>query len=178
MCSGADQPNRSIFHVRQEDILLGFVETMNLVDKQERWLAGIGQPIGRDRQHAPHLGHIRLDATEPLEFVFRLLSNDLGQGSFARARRTVKNERLNAVGFDGAPEKLARGQNMCLADKFVEGPRTHPCGQRGALGWLGGDGGGWLGWRGLCCYVKEIVPRHCSEHSRFLVRSETKRTPP
>src|SRR5437867_2745525 len=41
----AYQPYRAAFDVGQQNVLLRFVEAVNLVNKQDGWLAGIREPI-------------------------------------------------------------------------------------------------------------------------------------
>ena len=43
---GADESHGTGLDVRQEHILLGFVEPMNFVDEEDRWLTCIGEPVG------------------------------------------------------------------------------------------------------------------------------------
>ena len=66
--------------------------------------------------------------------------DDLRERSFARSRRTVKDQRLDAVGLDGAAKQLARRQDVRLAGVFVEVARTHPCGERLAAECVGRGG--------------------------------------
>lgn len=122
----ADQPHHAAFHIRQKNVLLRFVEPMNFVDEQNRGLAGIFQTIPRRSQNAPHVRHIRFHAAEPFEFIFRLVGNDLRERSFAGAGRPIKNQRLNPIRFDSAPEKLAGSENVVLPAIFVQRLWAHP----------------------------------------------------
>src|SRR5438876_11013881 len=45
----ADQTKISSFHIGQKNVLLRFVEMMNLVDKQDRFLSGSPETIRRRR---------------------------------------------------------------------------------------------------------------------------------
>jgi hypothetical protein len=51
--------------------------------------------------------------------------NDLRQGSLAGTWRAEKNERLNAIGLNGPPKKLAWAKNVGLSGKFRQVPRAH-----------------------------------------------------
>ena len=73
----ADEPHDTAFHVGQQHILLRLVEPVNLIDEQNGGLAGIGQAIGRCRQDAAHVGHVRLHAAEPLKFVLGVMCDQL-----------------------------------------------------------------------------------------------------
>ena len=93
----ADQSDDAAFHIRQQNVLLRFVEAMDFVDEQNRGLAGVFQAIGRGGQNAAHVGDIRFHAAEPLEFAFGLARDDLGERSFAGARAGRKR---SAIGCD------------------------------------------------------------------------------
>jgi len=121
----ANEANHAAFDVGQKDILLRFVKAMNFVDEKNCGLAFVFETVGSGGQDAPHICDIGFNATEALEFVFCLSSDDLGERSFAGAGRAIENERLNSVGFDCATKKLARGENVGLTDEIVEVARTH-----------------------------------------------------
>src|SRR5260221_7570510 len=99
---------------------------MNLINEEDSRAIGVLDPIGCGRKDAAHVGHVGLDAAEPLEFAAGLACDDLGERSFSRAGRAVENEGLNPVGFNGAAKQLARSQDMALADKLAEAAGTHP----------------------------------------------------
>ena len=92
---------------------------MDLVNEQDRRLTGIGQAVGGAGQDAAHVGHIRLDAAEPLELVPRVRRDNLSQRSFARARRAVEDERLDAIRLDGPAQQFAGPEDMRLSDKLA-----------------------------------------------------------
>src|SRR4051812_28052394 len=98
---------------------------MNFVDEKDGGLPLVFQTVGRACEYPPHIGDVRFNPTETLKFALRLMGNNLGERSFARARRTVKDERLNAVRFDGASKKLSRRENVGLANKIIQMARTH-----------------------------------------------------
>jgi hypothetical protein len=98
---------------------------MNFVDEQNCGLAFIFETIGSGGEDAAHIGDVGFNTAEALEFVFGLKSDDLGERSFSGAGRAIKNEGLNAIGFDGATKKLARREDVGLTDEIVEVARTH-----------------------------------------------------
>ena len=101
---GANQPDGAALHIRQQNILLSFVETVDFIDEKNRGLAGVLQTVGRGGKDAPHVRHIGFHATQPLKFAGSLTRDELGEGCLARAGRTVEDERLNAVRLDGAAQ--------------------------------------------------------------------------
>jgi hypothetical protein len=73
-----------------------------------------------------------LDST-PLRrsnLLLGLAGDDLGERSLAGAGRPVKNQRLNAVGLDGAAQQLAGREDVGLSGEFVKIARAHPRGER------------------------------------------------
>ena len=126
----ADELDDAAFNVRQQNILLRFVEAMNFVNEQNRRLAGVFQAVGGGGQNAAHVGDVGFHAAQALEFAFGLARDDLRERGFAGAGRPVKNQRLNAVGFDGAAQQLSRRENMRLAGVFIQVARAHPRGER------------------------------------------------
>src|SRR5713101_9645248 len=54
----SDQPQVSAFDIRQENVLLRFIEMMDLVDEQNRFSSGSAKTIGRRRDRAPHFRDI------------------------------------------------------------------------------------------------------------------------
>src|SRR6266511_3004217 len=135
---GSDEPDGARFDIGKQYVLLGLVEAMDFVNEKDGGLARVGQAIGRAGEHAAHVGDVGLDAAEPLEAVLRARGDDLRQGGFARAGRSVKEERLDAIGLYGATEELARGQDVRLPGEFVDRPRPHSRSQWSGrrLGWL------------------------------------------
>src|SRR5579884_1253748 len=116
---------------------------MDFVDEQNGRLAFVGETVCRAGKHAPHVGDIRFHAAEPLELAARLPRDNLRQRSLARARWSVKDQRLDAVGLNGAPEQLAGTENVRLPDVFVQVTGTHARSQRRVrsgrrLGWFSG----------------------------------------
>jgi hypothetical protein len=168
----ADQPHHAALDIGQQDILLRLVKAVNLVNEQNGGLPGVFQAIGRRRQHPAHIGHIGLDTAEAVKLAARLPRNDLSQRSFARARRPVKNDRLDAISLDGAAQQLSRGQDMFLSGKFIERARPHAGGQ-----WLRSEG-----FRRFLCQPgcgrfrrggKQIIARH----TRTLAENHRKTKP-
>src|SRR6266849_5470032 len=67
----ADQPQVSALDVRQQNILLRFVEMMDLVDKDDGFFAGRAETIGGRRNHAPHFRDVAFPTTYPHKFRLR-----------------------------------------------------------------------------------------------------------
>src|SRR6266478_3475396 len=57
------------------------------------------------------------------------MRDDLRQRSFSGARRSPEDERAGIVALDLGAQGLARGDQVFLADKFIQRARTHTVGQ-------------------------------------------------
>jgi hypothetical protein len=103
---------------------------MDLIHEQDRLLPRCAEPIGGRGKHAAHFGNIAFHAADPNKFGVRHLRDDARQRRLSAAGRAIENHRGQAIGFDRATQKFARGKNMFLTDKFLERSRSHPCGER------------------------------------------------
>ncbi len=54
----------------------------------------------------------------------------LRERGFADARRTPQNDRTELIALDLHAQRLARSQDVLLADEFLERVRTHALGER------------------------------------------------
>ena len=141
---GADQANAAFLHVRQEGILLRFVEAVNFVDEDDGARAVLAGAVG--------IAHHLLDFLDAGEHGGKLdevglgdAGDDLGEGGFARARRAPEDHRGRVIALDLHAQRLARPDQVLLADEFIERPRPHAVGQRaralerrdrpGGMGW-------------------------------------------
>ena len=129
---GADEDDVARLDPREERVLLGLVEAVNLVDKQNRAApAGAPGPLGLGH----HLADF-LDAREHCrkrdEVRARRLGDESRETRLPRARRAPENHRLQQVALDGLPQRLAGRQQILLADVLVEGARAHALGKRRA----------------------------------------------
>jgi hypothetical protein len=84
-----------------------------------------------------------ITGAERYEPRLRRVGDDSRERRLAGARRPPEDDRLEQVALDRLAQRPAGCQQLFLADEFVEGPRTHPLGQRRAG--LGGAGGGFFG---------------------------------
>ena len=84
-------------------------------------------------EDAAQVGHRALDAVEPLEVALGAARDDLRQRGFAHAGRPEKNQRREPVRLDQPPQRLARREQMALADVFLQ--RARPKARReGSVG--------------------------------------------
>src|SRR5262249_31748826 len=83
----ADQTKISTLDVRQKNVLLGFVEMVNLVDEQNGLLPSCSKSISSSGDNSSHFGDVAFDSAQAFEFRPSHIGNNLSQGSFACARR-------------------------------------------------------------------------------------------
>ena len=126
----ADQPQISALHVGQQNVLLRFVEVMDLIDKHDCFLAGILPTIGRRRHDAPHFCDVTFHAAQAHKLRLRHFGDDLRERRFSGSGRPGQNHRRQTIRFDRAAQKFAGRENMFLSDKFLERARSHACGER------------------------------------------------
>ena len=86
MGGGPDQAHGSVFHVRQERVLLRLVEPMYLIDEQQSRRPGVGKAIRRCSQDAAHVRDIGFHTAQPLKSALGLVGDDLCQAGLAGAR--------------------------------------------------------------------------------------------
>ena len=126
---GADQADVAFFHVGQKGILLGFVETVNLIDEDDGARAVLAGTLG--------VGHDLLDLFDPREhggefdeLRFGHAGDDLCQRGLARARRSPEDERAGVVAVNLRAQGLAGTDQVFLAGELFERARTHAVRQR------------------------------------------------
>jgi hypothetical protein len=136
---GADEENVAGFNVREEGVLLGFVEAVDFVDEDDGAEAGAGFFLGFGHDFFDFLDATG-DGAEGDEFGFGQAGDEACESGFAAAGRAPEEHRREIVGFDLDAEWFARAEEFFLADEFVEGAGTHALGER-----LEGRGGFGLG---------------------------------
>src|SRR5690606_23228842 len=75
------------------------------------------------------LGH----RAEHLERLVRVLREQPRERRLAAAWRSPEDHAADAAALDREPERLARAEQVVLADELVQRPRPHPLGERGLV---------------------------------------------
>src|SRR5437762_981780 len=89
--SRSNQPEISAFDVGEENILLRFVEVMDLVDEQDRLLTRCAKAICGSSDDAPHFGDIAFHSAQSHELRVRHVRNYVRERCFSGAGRTRKD---------------------------------------------------------------------------------------
>jgi hypothetical protein len=125
---GAHQGDGAILHVLQESVLLGPVEAVDLVDEEERALAGLAPPLGAVERLAQVL-HAREDGRELLEGQVRGVRQQPRHRGLARARRPPQDHALHAPALEHARERAVGADQVVLAHDLGERRRPQPVGE-------------------------------------------------
>ena len=126
---GADQPDGAALDVRQEGVLLGLVEAVNLVDEQDRPRVQIGG-FGRVGHHLLDLFNAAHDGRELDEAGLRGFGYDLGQSGFAHSGRAPEDHRAGVVALDLHAQGLAGTDQMLLPHEFFQTAGPHALSER------------------------------------------------
>jgi hypothetical protein len=136
---GTDEEDVAGFDIREESVLLGFVEAMDFVNEDDGALSGVGFALG--------LGHDVLDffdaaedGAEGDEFAAGEAGDDAGERGLAATRRAPEEHGAEIIGFDLEAKRFAGAEEFFLADEFVEGAWAHALGE----GLKGGGGVGFV----------------------------------
>src|SRR5260370_12582272 len=133
--SGADEENVAGFDVREEGVLLGFVEAVDFVDEDDGAEAGAGFFFGFGHDFF-YFFYAAGDSAEGNEFALSEAGDEARERGLATTGRSPEEHRGEVGGFDLNAEGFAGAEKFFLADEFVEGGGAHAVGEG-----LGGRGG-------------------------------------
>ncbi len=126
----ADQDHRAVLDPRQQRVLLGFVEAVHFVYKEDGALPELAAAIlrgGDGRADVGDAGQHRVDGDEVRP---RGVGDDARQRGLAGAGRPVEDHRAELVGLNRATQEAAWPHDVLLADELVQRARPHPGGER------------------------------------------------
>src|SRR5262249_50725562 len=103
----ADEDDAALFNAGEQDILLGAVESVDLIEEQNGTLAGLLQLGLGFLEQFPYFLDPRGHGIELLEMTLRVEGDDLRQRGLSRAGRAVEDERAEPVCLEHAPQELA-----------------------------------------------------------------------
>ncbi len=125
---GADEGDGAVFDVGEQDVLLGFVEAVDLVDEEDG--AGDVAHLFGGFAGGADGGDVAEHAAAAFEAAAGGAGDDFGEGCFAAAGGSVEDEVGEAVGFDEAGEEFAGAEDVVLSGDVGEGARAHAGGER------------------------------------------------
>ena len=126
----ADQGDCPILDRVEDSVLLGLVESMNLVDEEDH----PREPVSMSRlgvgDHLAQVGDATGDGGERRKAGVGESGDHSRDRGFAAARRSPEDAGRGCVGLDRAAERCVGSDEMRLSDDFVEAARSHPSGER------------------------------------------------
>src|SRR6266496_6615452 len=105
--SRADEPEVSSLNVRQKNVLLRFVEMMDLINKQNRLLSRSAEAIRGRSDDATHFCDVTFHAADSNKFCVSYLGNDAGKRGLSAAGRSGENHRRQTIGFNCPAQKFS-----------------------------------------------------------------------
>ena len=129
----ADKGNQPAFNVRQEGILLGFVEAVHFVHKQNGAPAALPRHFGLGDGFAD-VFHARKHGGNRQKLRVKPLRHNPRQRGFADARAAPQNHRMRLAARQRNGKRLASARQVFLPEHFGKRVRAQPFGKRGAGG--------------------------------------------
>ena len=126
----ADEADRAVLDERQERVLLRLVEAVHLVEEQHRAPAALATQRLRLLDRGAHVLDAGHHGRERDELRIAGPRDEARERRLAGAGRAPEHHRVQAAAFEQAPQRLARRQQVRLADELVEARGPHAVGQR------------------------------------------------
>ncbi len=121
---------RAVLDRRQQTVLLRLVEAVDLVEEQDRAAAVLAQALTGPFDHLAHILDAGVDGAHLLEHPLRAAGDGERQGGLAGAGRPPEDGAGQPVLLDQPAQRLARADQVVLADDIVERARPQPSRQR------------------------------------------------
>ena len=131
-CS-SDKNDGPVLHKRKEVILLSFVETMDLIDKKDRFLSIHTKFILSLLHYSFHVFLACYRCVDLCKIRACSIGDDFCQCSLSCSRRAVKNNRGKFIGLDSAVQQFIFSYNVLLSYYLIQGPGAQSGCKRGLL---------------------------------------------
>ncbi len=128
-----DQRDEAFLDSGQQRVLLRLVEPVDLVEEQDRPLAGAAEAVPRTGENLAHVGHRGRHRGELLEVGTGALGDDPRKRRLPASRRPEEDHRADAILGDREPQRRFLAERLLLAHELVEGARAKPQGERRQL---------------------------------------------
>jgi hypothetical protein len=125
----ADQHDGAVLDHRQEGVLLRLVETVDLVDEQQRPLPVPFADLRRF-EHLAQILHARKNRRQLLEMQLRVRRQNARQRGLTATRRTPEDHRGQAPAVGHLADRRPGSDQVVLADDLVERLRAQTVRQR------------------------------------------------
>ena len=130
---GTDQGDHPLLHPGQEAVLLGAVEAVDFIHKQEGGLSRMAPDPGL-LEGLLEVRHAGKNGGDLLEFVARRLGEKPGDGRLAHPGRAPEDHGGQPVRGGHAPDGTLCGQEVVLSSHLAKRPRPQTLGQRCRIG--------------------------------------------
>ena len=120
-----DQGQQPLLDRRQQRVLLGLVEAMDLVEEEDGGPPAPPPPLPGPFDHSPNLSPPHVDSRLLLKGSFGPGRRDPGQRRLPRPRRPVEDGAVRMPVLDRRPQSGPRAKHMLLPDQLVQAPRPH-----------------------------------------------------
>ena len=125
-----DEHQRAVLDVRQEGVLLGFVEAVHLVEEQHRAPTGRG-PLGlRLFDRGAYVFDARHHRRQGDELRVRPLCDKAREGGLSGPGRPPQHHRVQAAGLERDAQRFAGPEHLRLTDDVGDAARSHPVRER------------------------------------------------
>ena len=115
---------------RQQRVLLGLVEAVDLVEEEDRPRAAGRVPVRGALEHRADLGAARLHRAQLLEDGLRAFGDHPRQRRLTRPRRAVEDHRVRLAALDRGAQTRCVAQQVRLPHEFLERARPQSRRQR------------------------------------------------
>ena len=126
---GSNEDDRAVFDVREERVLLGTVESMDLVDEQERALPDL-PALPSSLKDLPEVRNTGERRREGFEGQVGLLGEEPGDGRLPAPGRSPQHHRREPLSIDHPPDWGNTREEMVLPDDIGQRVRTQTVRQR------------------------------------------------
>ena len=130
-CGRADKRNQPAFHMRQEGVLLCFVEAVDFIDKQNGALLPLPGRLSFLNRLAD-VFHARKHGGNGQKLCAEALRDNPRQRGFANAGAAPKQHGMRNAALHRHTQRFAFSGQMLLPQNIVQVLRAQPFGQRGS----------------------------------------------
>ena len=125
----ADEDDRAVLDVRENRVLLGFVEAVDLVEEEDRAAVVAAPDLAGLLDGVAEVGDAGGDGGQGDEVAPGEAGDEAREGRLSDAGRAPEDHRGHLIRADGALEDAAGPEEVLLADEFVERAGTYAGGQ-------------------------------------------------
>ena len=126
---GPDEDNGAVLDDRQEGVLLGAVEAVDLVDKEQGAAADLAA-LARRLEHLAQVGDAGKHSRQRLEFEIGAVRQQACDRGLAAAGRPPQDHRGELPARDHSSDRAIRAEQMILPHDLAEALRPQAVGER------------------------------------------------